>query len=198
MSSVGRALFRALKRKQLRMSSDMEHLLQPKYVTTLCHQLPDDMQDLFIRSAIAIAGAATPHARAAALSRCLRDEVRATAAPEVGFAALKALNWMDNRLHLRNSTAEGGGACPLDDVPFALEIGDVVVHRNHGHVGVIAERFAVTLMPDAWVMQNLGSMDSPMLQVCASGPQRGKGRGGGLWGQGSGGGVRQINPLFHG
>ena len=55
-------------------------------------------------------------------------------------------------------------ATALDEVPFELEVGDVVVHKEHGHVGVVAERFAVSMMPDAWFQQHLGGLDSPMLQ----------------------------------
>ena len=58
--SVARALYRAIKRKQAHMASDVEHLLMPKYVSTICHQLSPKVQDLFIATSIAIAKARSP------------------------------------------------------------------------------------------------------------------------------------------
>jgi hemimethylated DNA binding protein len=211
--SVARALYRAIKRKQAHMASDVEHLLMPKYVSTICHQLSPKVQDLFIATSIAIAKARSPQnlcfesamkgkdrwcpferdalaqlgltdeaprpsADEPVQSATLAQEVQATAAFDehlqyafrneppsqslVGFEALKVLDWMHDRLRLARGNAES--AQPLDEVPFELEVGDVVVHKEHGHVGVVAERFAVSMMPDAWFQQHLGGLDSPMLQ----------------------------------
>lgn len=47
----------------------------------------------------------------------------------------------------------------LVDVPYQLNVGDVVRHSTFDHIGVVAARLPVCFEPDEWVLENLGSLD---------------------------------------
>jgi hypothetical protein len=108
-----------------------------------------------VRLSVAIAPTPTPTERQVAFDAALKHLFQEGGlTPAVGFRALKSLQWLRTRLQLRSSP---DAALLLDDVQYKHEVGDLVVHSVQGHLGVIAARFALNLMPDAWVDQNLSA-----------------------------------------
>eukprot|EP00667_Euglena_gracilis_P022470 EG_transcript_25050 len=157
MGALGQTLFKALKRKQRQLSSNLDHLLLPRYVPTLCHQMTPAFQDAVIRMSLKIVPAETPAARRELFNAALRDAFQSDLQPGVAFEALRMMGWLQTRLQTRRGD---GPDVALDDVQYKFQVGDIVAHRMHGQVGVVAECFAMNMMPDAWIDQNLGSFDA--------------------------------------
>ncbi len=91
------------------------------------------------------------------LEDCIRVASRSGASTSDALATLQRLNLLDARL---NQTTHRS----LADVPYTLEVGDVVKHNGFGHVGVVAARLPVCLEDDEWIEANLSSQDDLRLR----------------------------------
>lgn len=75
-------------------------------------------------------------------------------AVDLGLEALGRLEHLRKRLAWLEKTHTDVG-----DVRYALRVGDVVRHTQLGHVGVVAARLPCCPENDAWIVENLTSVD---------------------------------------
>jgi hypothetical protein len=74
---------------------------------------------------------------------------------------LQALAWIE-RIHTR---ARNIPSRSLVECTFALNVGDVVVNKQLGHLGVVAARLPICFESDAWIKEHLGSLQDPRLSA---------------------------------
>jgi hemimethylated DNA binding protein len=72
------------------------------------------------------------------------------ASPAFALEALRGLQKLEQRLGQTHHKS-------LVNVPYSLEVGDVVEHCRFGHIGVVAARLPLCMESDEWVVQNMGS-----------------------------------------
>lgn len=89
------------------------------------------------------------HATVPAMSELVRSS---TADELCAVDALKCIAHVQSRLAMTEHQS-------LVDVPYSLNVGDVVQHSLFGHIGVVAARLPVCFESDEWVLENLGSLD---------------------------------------
>jgi len=88
------------------------------------------------------------------------DLVRVAASESDELCAVEALKCIT---HVKSRIAMTEHAS-LVDVPYTLNVGDVVQHSLFGHIGVVAARLPVCFESDDWVLKNLGSLDDRRMQ----------------------------------
>lgn len=89
---------------------------------------------------------------------------------KLAIEGLRAIAHVKQRLDNTNHKS-------LIDVPYALNVGDTVLHSTFKHEGVVAARLPICFESDTWIMNNLGSLDDDRLKhpwyIVLVGPQMG-------------------------
>ena len=143
---LNRGLMRQLLKHRALYNAELRPLLQglPKHTYHLCR---------FFGSTELRTVAMGPNKDFPPLQEVIRDS-RGTS--DLALEGLRMLSLLQQRLAVTKHKS-------LTDVPYELDVGDVVRHTHFGHVGVVAARLPVCLESDEWITNNLGSLSDGRL-----------------------------------